>query len=285
MIRRRYRWLVLFAVAAAVAGLCPAAAEMAAPKRIVSFNICADQLAVALADPGQIAALSPYAADPTLSAVADEARRYRTLGWHAESTIPLEPDLVLVGPRDRSATQRLLRGLGFRVVELNFVNSIAAAREQITQVAALLGHPERGEVLLGRLDAAQRRLAAAARPQAATALLVERSGYTEGPASLAAGLIAEAGLQAPPGAPGGMGGYVALETLIMMRPDLLVLHNLVETPHDQGSVYLTHPALKELYPPSRRIVLPVRYTLCGGPGVIAGLDHLANELERVAAGR
>jgi len=284
MSRGRYRWLALLAVVATVAGRCPAAAEAAAPKRIVSFNICADQLAVALGDPGQIAALSPYATDPSLSAVADEARRYRNIGWHAESTIPLEPDLVLVGPRDRSATQRLLRGLGFRVVELNFVNSIAAAREQITRVAALLGHPERGEALLARLDAAQRRLAAAARPQAATALLVERNGYTEGPASLAAGLIAEAGLQPPPGAPGGMGGYVALESLIMMRPDMLVTQNLVETPHDQGSVYLTHPALRELYPPSRRIVLPVRYTLCGGPGLIAGLDHLAAELARVAAG-
>ena len=291
MIRGRYRWLVLFAAMAVVAGLCPAAAEpappaeTASPQRVVSFNICADQLAVALADPGQIAALSPYAADPALSAVAEEARRFRSIGWHAESTIPLQPDLVLVGPRDRSATQRLLRGLGFRVVELDFVNSIAAAREQIVQVAALLGHPERGEALLARLEAAQRRLAAAARPRATTALLVERSGYTEGPASLAAGLIAEAGLRPPPGAPSGMGGYVALESLIMMRPDLLVLHNLVETPHDQGSVYLTHPALKELYPPSRRIVLPVRYTLCGGPGLIAGLGHLANELKRVAAGK
>lgn len=285
MNRGRYRCLALFAVAAAVAVACPAAAQTTAPRRIVSFNVCADQLAVALADPGQIAALSPYATDPTLSAVAEEARRYRSIGWHAESTIPLEPDLVLVGPRDRSATQRLLRGLGFRVVEVDFVNSIAAAREQISQVAALLGHPERGEALLARLDAAQSRLAAAARPQATTALLVERSGYTEGPASLAAGLIAEAGLQAPPGAPGGMGGYVALESLIMMRPDLLVLHNAVDTPRDQGSVYLTHPALKELYPPSRRIVLPVRYTLCGGPGLIAGLDHLAAELARVAAGR
>jgi len=284
MIRGRYRWLVLLAVAA-VAGLGPAAAETAPPRRIVSFNVCADQLAVALADPGQIAALSPYATDTTLSAVAEEARGYRSIGWHAESTIPLQPDLVLVGPRDRSATQRLLRALGFRVVEIDFVNSIAAAREQIRQVAALLGHPERGEALLARLDAAQSRLVAAARPQATTALLVERSGYTEGPASLAAGLIAEAGLQPPPGAPGGMGGYVSLESLIMMRPDLLVLHNVVDTPRDQGSVYLTHPALKGLYPPSRRIVLPVRYTLCGGPGLVAGLDHLANELARVAADR
>ncbi|HZN31429.1 MAG TPA: ABC transporter substrate-binding protein, partial [Xanthobacteraceae bacterium] len=223
------------------------------PRRVVSFNICADQLVVALADPAQIAGLSPYATDPTLSAVADEARAFRRIQWHAESTIPLEPDLVLVGPRDRSVTQRLLTSLGFRVVEVDFVSTIAAAREQIRQVAALLGQPARGKALLARLDAARRRLAAAPRPSASTALLVGHAGYTEGPTSLAAALMGEAGLKPPPGAPAGIGGYLALESLVMMRPDLLVQHNILEAPSGQGSVYLTHPALRALYPPSRRI--------------------------------
>jgi iron complex transport system substrate-binding protein len=89
-------------------------------------------------------------------------------------------------------------------------------------------------------------------------------------------------LRPPPGAPAGIGGFVALESLVMMRPDLLVMSSLVEQPRDQGSVYLTHPALQGLYPPSRRIVLPGRYTLCGGPGLVAGLDHLADQLMKLA---
>ncbi len=261
--------------------LMQAAAD--APRRIVSFNVCADQLAVALADPGQIAGLSPYAADPSLSAVAEEARAFRRIEWQAESTIPLNPDLVLVGPRDRSVTRRLLLSLGYRVVEIDFVSTIPDAREQIRKVAALLGHPERGEALLSKLDAAQRRLVTAPRPQGVTALLVARSGYTEGPASLTAALIAEAGLRPPTGAPAGIGGFVSLEKLVVMRPDLLVVHGLLEEPNDQGSVYLTHPALRTLYPPSRRLVLPGRYTLCGGPALVAGLDYLADALTRMAA--
>jgi iron complex transport system substrate-binding protein len=275
-------WLALCGLAAVTWASQWARAETAPPRRVVSFNICADQLVVALADPTQIAGLSPYATDPALSAVAEDARAFRRIQWHAESTIPLNPDLVLVGPRDRSVTQRLLTALGFRVVEIDFVSTIAQARAQIRQVAALLGHPERGEALLKRLDAARERLARVPRSNATTALLVERSGYSEGPASLAAGLIAEAGLKAPDGAPAGIGGYVSLERLIMMRPDLLVLHSLIDQPRDQGSVYLTHPALKALYPPSRRIVLPGQYTLCGGPGLIAGLDHLADAIARLA---
>ncbi len=45
-----------------------------APRRVVSFNVCADQLVIALADPGQIVALSPYARDPAISVVAEKAR-------------------------------------------------------------------------------------------------------------------------------------------------------------------------------------------------------------------
>jgi iron complex transport system substrate-binding protein len=67
----------------------------------------------------------------------------------------------------------------------------------------------------------------------------------------------------------------------MMRPDILVLHSLVQQASDQGSTYLAHPALEEFYPPQRRIILPGRYTLCGGPALVAGLDHLADALSRL----
>jgi iron complex transport system substrate-binding protein len=275
-----FAWLLLFASLVTVPQSSCAAD---APRRVVSFNICADQLVVALADPSQISGLSPYAADPTLSAIADEAKRFRRIEWQAESTIPLKPDLVLVGPRDRSVTRRLLNSLGYRVVEIDFVSTIAAAREQIRQVAALLGHPQRGDALLAHIDAARARLAAVPRPAGSTALLIGHAGYAEGPASLAAALMEEAGLKPPSGAPAGIGGFLSLERLVRIRPDLIVMHSLVEEPRDQGSVYLTHPALKALYPPERRIVLPGRYTLCGGPALAAGLDHLADAMRRLAA--
>jgi len=41
-------------------------------------------------------------------------------------------------------------------------------------------------------------------------------------------------------------------------------------------------ALNALYPPERRIVLPARYTLCGGPALIAALDYLTELLTRLA---
>jgi iron complex transport system substrate-binding protein len=255
-------------------------AQADAPRRIVSFNLCADQLVVALADSNQIAALSPYAQDHHLSVVAERARRFHTLDWSAESTVALGPDLVLVGPNDRRETRSMLADLKIPVTNVALVADIAAAREQILSVAAQLGHPERGEAMVRALDAARARLAAVARPAARTALVVERGGYVEGPQSLVAALLTEAGLRPPAGAPAGYGGYMSLEMLLVTRPDVLVLKDPPLQAEDQGALFFTHPAVTALYPPDRRIALPTRYTLCGGPALIEALDYLADVLSR-----
>jgi iron complex transport system substrate-binding protein len=259
---------------------CPAGAD--APKRVVSFNVCADQLVVALADPGQIAGLSPYAADPMLSVVAEEAKRYRRLDWQAESTIPLKPDLVFTGAWDRAATRQMLTRVGIRVVQLDLVADIASARAEIVRVGELLGHPERGARLAERLDAARARLAAVPRTRYSTALVIDQGRFTAGGATIAAALLAEAGLRPPAGAPAGFGGFVPLERLLMLRPDLVFLKDPLGAPTDQGALYFTHPALRALYPPERRIALPEKYSMCGGPTLIAALDYLAGAMATLA---
>ena len=266
-----------------IASIAAALSAEAAPRRVVSFNLCADQLVVALADPEQIAGLSPYAADPALSVVAAQARRFRRLDWQAEATIALQPDLVLVGPNDRPVTRRLLMAQGLRVIDVALVSDLAGARAQITELAALLGHPERGERLIAALAAAQARLASVPRPAYSTALVVERGGYMQGPQSLVATLIAEAGLRPPAGAPSGYGGFIPLERLLMLKADILFLKDPPVRPQDQGALFFTHPALRALYPPERRIALPTRFTMCGGPALVAAFDYLAGVMATLAA--
>lgn len=256
-----------------------------APRRVVSFNLCADQLVLALADPGQIVGLSPYAAERSLSVMADKARGYRRLDWQAEATIALQPDLVLVGPNDRSVTRRLLAAQGMRVAEVGFVTDLENARKQIRDMAELLGHRERGEKLVADLDAARARLVNSPRLQYKTALVIERGGYTQGPSSLAAVLLSEAGLKPPAGAPAGYGGFIPLEKLLMLKPDVVFLKDPPTAASDQGALYLTHPALRALYPENRRIALATRYTMCGGPALVAAFDYLADALARLPAAR
>lgn len=248
------------------------------PRRIVSFNLCADQLLLALADPSQIAGLSPYATNAALSVMSDEGARFPRLDWDAESVVNLAPDLVLVGPSNRP-THAMLNAMGIRVVEVSLISNLAEAREQARSLGQLIGHPERGEALARQLEEAEARLAAAALKPPLTALVVARGGYSEGPASLVAGMLTVAGLRPPPNSPSGFGGFVSLEQLLVDGPDVLVLQDPPHDAGDQGALFITHPALLTRYGADRRINLPSRYTLCGGPALLQGLDYLTKAIK------
>jgi iron complex transport system substrate-binding protein len=263
-----------------LAAPCGSGARAEAPKRIVSFNLCADQLVLALADPEQIAGLSPYAIDAALSVMTERGAGFKRLDWDAESIVNLAPDLVLVGPSTRP-TRAMLNAMGIRVVEIGLISNLAAAQAQAREIGALLGHPGRGEALARELGAAEARLAAAARKPPLTALLVQRSGYSEGPTSLVAAMLTIAGLRPPPNAPAGFGGYLSLEQLLVDGPDVLVLHDPPRAAGDQGALFITHPALLARYGAGRRIDLPERYTQCGGPPLVQGLDYLAQAVARL----
>lgn len=263
------------AMLAALTGLwLTAPADAGAPRRIVSFNLCADQLLVALADPDQIAGLSPYATDPALSVVGGRAARFAKLDWTAESVVNLAPDLVFIGPTARP-TQAMLKAMGIRVEDVALVSDFETARRQAREFGVLVGHPDRGEALANALERAEARLSALAFNPPRSGLVIERRGYVAGPDSLAAAMIAAAGLRPPPGAPEGYGGFVTLEQLIAEQPDVLVLKDVPVTAVDQAAIFLTHPALRAIYSGKRRIDMPARYTLCGGPALLEGMEFLA----------
>src|SRR5580698_1660899 len=93
--RRRARVLCAVALAlaalgglgAASAGPSPAArpSPFALPHRIVSLNACADEYLIALADRDQVAALTQFATDPSLSFYAAKAKTYPMSRGDAES--------------------------------------------------------------------------------------------------------------------------------------------------------------------------------------------------------
>jgi iron complex transport system substrate-binding protein len=270
--------LLVSALFALFCGTAPDARADSPPKRIVSFNLCADQLLLALADPAQIAGLSPYATNPALSVMKDAAAGHKQTDWDAESVVNLAPDLVLAGPSNRP-TRAALDAMGIRVVEVKLISNLAEARQQARELGALIGHPERGEALARDLDQAEARLATASVKPQLTALVIQRGGYSEGPVSLVAGMLTVAGLRPPPNSPGGFGGFVSMEQLLINGPDVLVLQDPPREAGDQGALFITHPALLSRYGANRRIDLPERYTLCGGPPLVQGLDYLTTSIK------
>jgi iron complex transport system substrate-binding protein len=273
--------MVVGGAALAQEALAPDAPPSPPPQRIVSINVCADQLLLALADPEQIASLSNRASDPELSYLADRAAEFPHAAFNAESVVGLTPDLILAGRLTRLATREMLGRLGYEVVLLNSIRSVDAGIEQIREIAALVGHPERGEALIADINAALAE-AAALPPGAATVAAYQRRGYLVGTNSLITDLLTRVGLtNAADGFTGATGGYVRLEQIVAAAPDYLVVAAVDTTPGDQGMALLAHPALERLYPNEQRIVLPDRLTSCAGPALPEAIRHLVAEARRI----
>lgn len=264
----------LFCLALCCAAL-PAAAK---PQRVVSINLCADQLLVALAAPGQIAALSPLARDKRLSYVAGAARSLPVHRGTAEDIVKTQADLVLIGPYDNRYLRAFIAEKGVPVLTLGHWTSLAQGRDEIRKLADALGTPERGAELIAQIDGALAETKDIA-PQSRSVVMLHRRGYVSGSDGITAEIAAHAGLtDAAPALGLAQGGFVPLEQLVAAHPDFVVVSDARGDAEDQGTALLQHPALRALYPTHKRLVLPDRLTICGGPATPELIRQFGREI-------
>jgi len=276
---RRFAWL--FAIAAlAISGGASSATGL---PRIVSMNVCSDQLLLTLADPEQILGLSRYARDGWQSWAADKARYYPILSGGAEDVLVLKPDIVLASRFDKRSTRELLKAKGLHVAEFTVPRTLPEVKDQIREMGEVVQHPDRAKAEIARLDAAIARAREAVTGKHYRVLPLSRRGFVSGRDSLVSSLLTETGLLNPAGDLGiAFGGFTSLEAIVSLRPDFLLVSETGDRAEDNGRALLMHPALQHFYPPDKRIVIPERLTVCGGVMLAEALDMLTAELKRVA---
>jgi iron complex transport system substrate-binding protein len=259
-----------------------APAQAAGLPRIASMNVCTDQLLVPLADPGQILGLSRFSRDAWQSFIADDARRFPMLSGGAEDLLVIKPDIVVASLFDKQSTRELLKANGLRLAEFAVPQNLDEVKAQIRQMGGITGHPDRAAAEVARLDAAIARVRQAAMQRHYRVLPLSRRGFVTGSDSLVSSLLTEAGLFNAAGDLGvGAGGFASLESIVSLRPDFLLVSEAGDRAEDEGRAFLLHPALERFYPPSKRLVIPERLTVCGGVMLTEALDLLVSELRRV----
>ena len=268
-----------------IGGLALAAdAAVAKPSRIVSLNLCTDQLTLALADRARIASLSYLVADPALSASTAAAADLRLNHGRSEEILPLEPDLVIAGRNATRPTVTLLRRLGYTLVELDLTHSLADVRERIRQLGHSLGDDDRAEALIQAFDA---RLAAAGAPSPGrrpTALYLQPNGYTAGRGTLIGDIIEHAGFENLGARLAVEGhGQLSLEALLVTAPDVIITDD--SSPRTPALAYetLRHPAIAALTADAERVTVPLRYWICGLPETLRAVEILAAARRRMVA--
>lgn len=271
------------AEAGTVAGLTRAGEA----RRIVSINACTDQILFKLVPPERIAALSIYAADPTLSIYAGEvlASGIPLIRGTVEEVLKLDPDLVLAGTWTRSLTREQLALRGIPLKAFAAPSTLDEVKAGIRLMGELVGAEHAANAMVRAIDAALQRNADLALGRL-SALQFQRRGYTSGEATLLGDVMRKVGLR---NAAGGLGVHSVeradLETVLKVRADLLILLDPNPDAADQGTALLQHPALLAAYPPERRLVLANNLTVCGGPALVTALDTLAGALRGLVASR
>jgi len=269
---RGRRLLTILIIAAA--GASAAAAAPRPPARIVSLNLCADQYLLALADPAQIVALTRFARDPNMSAAASAARSMPVSRGSAEDVLMLRPDLVIASPFRRQTVTAVLAGRNVATLDLPPADSYAAIVTQVRQVAAAIGHRDRGETLIRRMDTALARL-----PRAPgggrTAAYYQRRGFLTGTGTLVDELMQRLGLANLATRLGKPAlSQLSLEQMALARPDYLVVESATDRVTDQGTEMLHHPILDGI----PRLRIPEAWTVCGGPAYVLAAQSLAAQL-------
>lgn len=271
----------LVAVGAAVAAAPdPAKTATVRPRRIVSVNLCADQLVLALADRDRIAGLTRNATDPAMSAEAKRAAGLPILRNSAEQLLAIDPDLVIGMPASRSTALGVLKDRHYRTLDLPMAESFTQIVASVRQTAAAVGHPQRGEALVARM---RRDLAALPRTRSGkVAAYYQRRGYMTGTGTLIDELMGRVGLVNLAGKLGKPAlAQVSLEEMVAARPDFLIVESATDIVVDQGTEMLHHPALRGI----ARISIPQAWTVCGSPAYVTAARSMAEQIAAHEAGR
>lgn len=261
---RRFTHLFFLAVFG-LAPVRPVELRAEPPRRVVSLNVCTDQLAMLIAADGQLHSVSRLSADPRTAALAHLAENYVLNHGQTEEIFLMQPDLVLGGTFSTRNTVELLRRLGFRVEEFEPETSFGDVRANLLRMGELLGREARAEELVAELDAGLAELKRNAPPESIVALY-EVNSHTSGIGTLANAVVRAAGLVNLAEKLGYSGSVrLPLESLIMAEPDLLAGGDIRHDAPSLADQNFIHPAYLALAGKTKSVYLPSGHMVCGAP--------------------
>lgn len=288
-IQRRRGTSIAGALALALAPCAAILPAHAQPQRIVSMNLCTDELLMRIVDPARIAAITHLSQQPVNAPLGLDAIASKLAINHglAEEVIALKPDLILAGSFTTSTATALLRRLGYTVLIFEPENSFDDMRANIRKLAAATGDTAKAEQIIAdfdtRLAALQARIPDDRRPIFAD---IGVNNYITGDNTLYAEVVNGAGYRTL-GQALGFSGYrtVALEQILTVRPALMSTATPWTSPPSLSTMALGHPALRAMTARTPHVEIPERYTTCGAPSLLGAIEILVEAREKMGRAR
>jgi iron complex transport system substrate-binding protein len=232
---------------------------------IVSLNPCSDAILAEVADAAQILAVSHYSHDPRATSMdLAAARKFRATGGTLEEVLALDPDVIVGSTFMPPATRVAMDRLGLRVETIGIATTVDQSEAQVRRLAAIAGHPERGEALVARIE--QALAEAQSDGPRVNAILWQPDGIVPGEGELVSELMSRAGFANLTAARGfRQADYLSLERLLADPPRVLLVAG-----SERGQL---HPVMRRLRQVHRARFDPA-LLYCGGPTIIRAAKRL-----------
>jgi iron complex transport system substrate-binding protein len=284
-LRKTWNTASLVAIVLALVPATPLNAA-ATPKRIVSLNLCTDELVLRLADHKNIVSVTYLSKDPISANAVDLAADVPLNHGLAEEIIPLNPDLVVAGTFTTRTAVAMLKQTRFPVTEFGVARNIADVRTGIRKMAALVGEPARGDALVASFDQRLASIGTSPPARRPTALVLNANGFTVGAGTLVDDIMTRAGLENI-AAHMNLGNYtqLPLEVVVRSNVDVLIVSARRDGPPSLATALLDHPVLSKLGPKTHVVVMPTNLWSCGGPEVAEAVARLHAAAEAVSNGK
>lgn len=281
----------LLAVAMSAPADTQATGASARPQRIVSLNLCTDELLMQMVEPERIASITflsraTGAGPPDLQPLISRLHANRGL---AEEVLMLKPDLVLVGAYSSRQTTELLTKLGFNIVAFTPESDLDDVRDNIRRMGDAVGEPERASQMIEDFDERLANLAARLPPdgqddEPPVYADIGVNNWMAGKGTLTASIVRAGGFRTL-GEAAGFEGYrnIPLEQLVRASPALVSTPTQWTSPPSLSTDALRHPALKSLAQRAHRIQIPDRLFACGSPYSLDAVEILVEARLAIAA--
>lgn len=260
------------------------------PQKIVSLNIASDEILLDLVAVDRIAALTYHADNPAISNIVEAARQVpMRVRADAETIVSLRPDLVLIPDWQPADLAQSLRDAGVVVYVFSSSKSVAEVQKTIREIAEVVGERDRGEVVIGRMDAVvkavQAKVGSISEPDKQIVARVSTMGGSGGKGTSFDDICRLAGVRNA-GAMAGLGETDALtqEQLIKIDPDVFLLPTWdFSNQSDLDSLrrQIQHdPALQSIKAIKNRRLLQIsdRALFCTSQYIVEAVRQLAKEV-------
>ena len=243
------------------------------------MNPCTDAILAEVADPQQLLAISSYSQDSASSSMdLARARAMNAVSGTVEEVLALRPGIVIGSSFTPPGTRMALERLGYRFEAFGLAGTVEESRAQVRALARLAGHPERGEAMVARIDAA---LAAAALPSGppVKAVVWQSGGIVPGQGTMSDDLLRRTGFINYAAQRGlHQADVLGLEAMLADPPQVIFTAGNRYSEEDR---LLSHPALAALRG-TRRAAFEPKLLWCGGPTIVRAVARLA-EVRRTTA--